>query len=353
MNISNEKKKGTVMTNGVTDEPVFPSWIEDGYKRIRSMLPSDLGEKFDECHAEYRSLSQTLNDFQITETIYEIPSLSIDTIDQYFDAENSALNFLCMSWIGYFYYQHIYRIKGYLDGLNYSMDIGNWLTVYTCLRCLLEEAAHFDYFISKMGKGVDQMDQLYRKNGITLKKNILPSEKWQKDLMDRQQNIISLAAKSIQGSKFDWKSYVEKLSSKTGFKHENYPDIGIRDSIKGINILTCIDDSSNRNNNMLSDHYSILSEFCHPNFGSNALVIRRKRKLHQDFGIIEFSPRTKDYMAASRFFEISCNPIISVFSLERTNICKGRVLYILFRRLAEARPSILNDIIKSIENQQG
>lgn len=334
----------------MTNQPVFPSWIENGYREIRSILPDDLSEKFDDCHVEYGSLSQTLSDFQMTETVYEIPSLSIDKIEHYFDAENSALNFLCMSWIGYFYYQHVYRIKGYFDGLNYSMEIGNWLAVFTCLRCLMEEAAHFDYFISRMGKSVDNMDQLFRKEGINLKKGILPSEKWQKALQDCQQNIISLAARSIEGSKFDWKSYVKKLSTKTGFKHDDYPDIRIDDSAKGINAMTCVDDSSNRYSNMLKDHYNILSEFCHPNFGSNVLVVKQKKKLYQDFGIVEFSARIKHYEAASRFFEISCNPIISVFSLERTNICKGHLLYVFFQRLAKARPSILNDIIVSIEN---
>ena len=331
-------------------EPVFPSWIEDGYKKIRSMLLEGTDVNVDVCRAEYRSLSQTLNDFQRAATIYEMPHLSIERLYPYFDAKNSALNFLCKSWIRYFYYQHIYRIKGYLEGLHHAMETGNWLTAFTCLRCLMEETVHFDYFISRMGKSVDKMDQLFRNEGKNLKKGKEPSERWQNSLKECQYQIISLAAKSAEGSNFDWEGYVKKLSVKTGFNSDNL-DIENDESLKGINVLTCIGDSTKRNGKVFDEHYEVLSEFCHPNFGSNTFVIEQKNELFDSFGSVKFSHKSKNYEVAARFFEMSCNPIISIFSTERVNICKGQVLQSLFIRLAESRPSILNELIRDAEKR--
>ena len=332
----------------MTKEPVFPSWIEDEYKRIRSMLPNDLGEKFDECRIEYKSLSQSLSDLQKTTTIYEIPNLSIERLYPYFDAGNSAFDFLCKSWVGYFYYQHIYRIKAYFEGLEHSMKTGNWLTGFICLRCLMEETVHFDYFISRIGKVVEKMDQLFRIQSKNLKKGKEPPIEWQINLMKCQHEIISYAAKSVEGSKFDWEDYVRKLSIKTGYNNDDL-DIETDSSATGINILTCISDSSKRHGKMLNEHYNVLSEFCHPNFGSNTFVIEQKRELFENFNSIRFSHQVRNYEAASRFFEMSCNPIISTFSTERVNICRGRILCEFFNRLAGSHPSILNEIIRNLE----
>ena len=329
----------------MTNEPVFPNWIEDEYHNIRLMLPEGFDKKMDECRSMFELLQQELDKFEDSAKIYEIPDLSIEKIRPFFNDGNTALNFLCESRIGYFHYQHIYRIKGYFEGMINSMETGNWVSALTCLRCLMEEAVHFDYFLSRIEKQVEKIIKLYQDEGETLRQEKTPSEKWQHKLAECQIEVVRLAAKSIEGSNFNWEEYVETLSVIVEFDRDN-PDIRMKNSDDGINIITCFQDSAKRHSMMFNEHYKVLSELCHPNFGSNTFVIKHTEEIRDNFGTVEFSHLAKTNDIARRFFQLCCDPIISTFSIEIDNMKKSLLYHALFRKCAEATPSMLNDLMK-------
>ena len=329
----------------MTKESVFPRWIEDEHESIRSMLPECIDKRMDECRSKFELLAQKLDEFEDAAKLYEIPDISIQKLRQYFNDGNTALNFLCESWVGYFHYQHVYKIKGYFEGLKHSMETGNWVSALTCLRCLLEETVHFDYFLSRIGKQVEKISKLYQDESETFRQEKEPSEKWQHELAECQLKIVALTAKSVEGSNFNWEEYVETLRVVVEFDRDN-PDIRMENSDDGINILTCIQDSTKRHNIVFNEHYKVLSELCHPNFGSNTFVVESKEEVLDNLGVVQFSHQIKTAEVAKRFFQLCCVPIISTFSIEMDNMKKVLLYHVLFRRCAEACPSILNEMLK-------
>jgi hypothetical protein len=109
---------------------------------------------------------------------------------------------------GYWLYRHVYKLKAYADGLAFSLESGNWLMACTCLRNMFEEIAHFDLYFSRIDRNIKKIEQLEKNEAKRIRQGKRPSEKWIKDYITCDLDIIQNIEKAVHGSDFDWVSWL-------------------------------------------------------------------------------------------------------------------------------------------------
>lgn len=333
----------------MTNEVDFPHWIRDEYQDIQKQLTPSVRDRIDICRQEFQKLSQTLDQFSTEIEIYEILTTSPKELMSDFPHEFGALDHLCEYWIGSWYLRHVCKVRGYLSGLKSTMETGNWLVACTCTRSILEEVTHFDLFLRRIEERFKKVIQLVNNEAKRINKGIEPPEKWYRQYVECHLEIVAAAAKAIQGSNYDWDSYLDEIANDLGVSRvELDMDMNCTDS--RTHTHKCIEKSQSHHKLPFSKHYDDLSERCHPNFGSNMLVISKREKKSDKYGTVWFSDRVRNRDGACFFFEIACEPIISTFSIGNANIVKVMSIHSIFTRMAEKSSSPINNLLTKIDS---
>ena len=333
----------------MTSETDFPQWICGEYQDIQSQVTPGVGDRMDTCRKEFQKLSQTLDKFPTEIEIYEILTASPKELMSDFPHAFGALAHLCEYWVGSWYFRHVCKVRGYLLGLKTAMEDGNWLVACTCTRSILEEVVHFDLFLRRIEERFKKIIQLVNNEAKRINKGIEPPENWHKQYIDCHLEIVMAAAKAIQGTNYDWGSYLDDIADDLGVSRvELDMDMNCTDS--RTHILKCIEKSQSNHDLPFNKHYDDLSERCHPNFGSNMLVISKREKKSEKYGTVWFSDRVRNCDGACFFFEIACEPIISTFSVGTANIVKVMNIHSIFTKMAEESSSPINNLLARIND---
>lgn len=329
----------------MTDETDFPHWICYEYQRIQSYLSPSVGDRLDECRRNFQNLSRVLKEFPESEKIDVIHAESPTDVQEYFRNRFGALTHICKYWVGYWHHQHVYKVKAYFDGINKSMEIGNWLVACSCLRSLLEEVTHFDLFLNKISIKFRKYQQLIREAMNHHKKKKIPSHRWVEDFVRCLLDIGAYVSKCAYGSDFNWDGFAKNFVSDIEDDHTK-ANVDLTVFPSKVHVNDCIKKSQKHHYWPFEKHYNILSETCHPNLGSTILVIADQKRISDQFSKIRFSHNIHGYNGASRFFEIACDPMISTLSVGYQNINMSQYIYSEFVRNAKKHLILNGNIIK-------
>ena len=325
----------------------FPQWICDGQRKMKLQLSHNVGNRLDDCRAGFQKFSKKLNEFPDEIEVFEILTLSPEDLIPDFHHSIGALNNVCKSVIGSWYFRHVCKLRGYLCGLENSMETGNWLVACTCTRNILEDVAHFDFYLRRIDERLKKLIQLHKNEKKNCWKGLDPAKNWLDQYLRCQFEIIAYAKKSIQGSKYDWASYFKKIADAERMSLKELK-LHVTNDDQRTHVTTCIKEAQSRHPFPFYEHYKDLSERCHPNFGSNGLVIHRRKNRTKKYNTVVFSDRVKWYDGACAFLEVACEPIISTFHLGSSNIVKAEEVYSKFTEMAEKSSYSLIDFLKKI-----
>lgn len=326
------------------EDLVFPNWIEDGFDEIRSNLSPASARSIDRFRSEYSRFQQVMRPLPDRVEMYEIYQISPEKLQKFFPDAFSALTHCCEYLVGYWLYRHTYKIKAYADGLAFSLELGNWLIACTCLRSMFEEIAHFDLYFSKIDRNIKKIEQLEKNEAKRIRQGKVPSEKWIKDYITCDLDIIQNIEKAVQGSDFDWSSWLNR-TLKEFRSGTDETEAFKQSSSRKTHINDCIAHIEKRHKKPFRAYYDLLSEMVHPNFGSNTLVIVTREKMTEMFGRVWLAGAIREREAASWFFEIVSDPMAETLSIASRNISVSKHLYSVFQHRAEASAGRLNDLL--------
>lgn len=329
----------------MTDKTDFPTWICDGYSKIQPQLSCNIGNRLNDCRNEFQKFSKKLNEFPDKIEVFEILSLSPSDLIPDYHHSIGALNNVCKSVIGSWYFRHVCKLRGYLCGLENSMETGNWLVACACTRNILEDVAHFDFYLRRIDRKLQKLIQLQKNEKRNSWKDLNPSKNWTDQYLGCQLEIIAYAKRAIQGSEYDWDAYLNKIADAQGISREEL-DINVTNDDQRTHVKKCIKEAQ------FTEHYKDLSERCHPNFGSNTLVIYKRKNRSKKYNTVVFSDKVKWYDGACAFFEVACEPIISTFHLGNSNIVKAEEVYSEFTEMADNSSDSLIDFLKKINRKK-
>lgn len=327
-------------------DTVFPEWIENGYEGIRSNLSPAGAKSVDRFRAQYGRLIQELQPLPAQVEMYEIYQITPKKLQGFFPDAFSALAHCCEYMVGYWFYRHVYKIKSYVDGLNYSLESGNWLLACTCLRNIFEEVAHFDLYLSRIDRSASKISQLEKNEAKRIRQGKRPPEKWIKDYITCDLDIIQNLEKAIQGSDFDWRSWLQRCLVDTQAESVDLEILKHSESRK-THINDCIASMEKTHKKKFSPHYDLLSDMVHPNFGSNTLVIITREKFTDMFGRVSMAGSIKNQEAACWFFEIASDTMTEPLSIASRNILIVKSLYAAFQSRAVRSSSEIGQLLTS------
>lgn len=119
------------------------------------------------------------------------------------------------------------------------------------------------------------------------------------------------------------------------------------EEVRKTHINDCIDSVSNFYPKLrIEDHYNKLSEMCHPNLGSNMLVFANRKKLGNCIGGVVLFSRSETCGGARMFFEMTCEPMISAFSIENNNMIAAKKILTRYQLAAKYTQSVMEDLIR-------
>jgi hypothetical protein len=321
------------------DDSVFPDWIENDYAEIYANLSATSAKSIKRFRTEYQRFQKRLKPLPDQVEMYEIYTTSADDLRPFFQNAFSALAHCCEYLVGYWMYQHAYKLSGYAEGLKHSLEGGNWLVAASCLRSIFEEIAHFDYFHSRLEKIVHKISQLEKNEGKRIRQGKQPSEKWIKDYIECDLNLIRSLEKALQGSDFDWSAWLsQKLDE--GQKLDVNTEEALRSKSRKTHVNDCIENMEVVHKKPFKHHYDILCDMVHPNFGSNTLVVVSRQKFNELFGRVWLSSKSAKQEAACWFFEIASEPMADVLSIGSQNLSSALDIFSSYQRRAYADKSM-------------
>lgn len=328
----------------MTEDRVFPDWIEDDYDGIRSSLSSPTAKSMDRFRSQYSRFLQEIQPLPAEVEMYEIYQISVDRLQNFFPDAFSALTHCCEYLVGFWLYRHAYKMSAYTDGLKYSLNTGNWLMACTCLRNMFEEIAHYDFYLSRIERNVKKIGQLEKNEAKRIRQGKRPPDKWIKDYISCDLEIMRNIEKAVQGSDFDWASWIRQRLKELhdeGLASEVFKQSESRKT----HVNDCISQMEKTHKKPFSAYYNILSEMVHPNFGSNTLVIKTREKFNQTFGRVWLAGAIQQKEAACWFFEVVSEPMADSLTVATRNLSVAKNLYSVFQRRAEASGSTLGPLL--------
>lgn len=328
----------------MTRDRVFPDWIEDDYDGIRSSVSSPTAKSIDRFRSQYSRFVQEIQPLPAEVEMYEIYQISVDRLQKYFPDAFSALTHCSEYLVGFWLYRHAYKMSAYDDGLKYSLNAGNWLMACTCLRNMFEEIAHFDFYLSRIERNVRKIDQLERNEAKRIRQGKRPPDKWIKDYISCELEIIKNIEKSVQGSDFDWASWIGRILKE--LHNEGLSSEVVKQSeSRKTHVNDCISHMEKTHKKPYSAYYDILSEMVHPNFGSNTLVVKTRERFNQTFGRLWMAGSIQHHEAACWFFEVVSEPMTETLAVATRNLSVAKNLYSVFQRRAEASGSTIAQVL--------
>jgi hypothetical protein len=219
-----------------------PDWFQHTEDQLREKLPAKQFKKYKEFCDLYVTLNNLLDSVEETRTNIQLKHNK----PSFFQIESWYLNFL---------YTFYYKLRNLRNSLNYSLEIGNFVSAVIIIRSVLETSCCHHYFLRRMENHAE---------------NFVKS---QKHLGEGLGETMKLLARAVNGSNFPWEKHLGSQYKKNNAKYLNAQE-AIRETGKKLKTPFC-------------EHYNILSEMVHPNFGSNTLVIHtRERENDQAFEIV-------------------------------------------------------------------
>lgn len=318
----------------MTEDNVFPEWIENDYDGIRSNVSAPTAKSIDRFRSQYARFLQEIQPLPAEVEMYEIYQISVDRLQHFFPDAFSALTHCCEYLVGFWLYRHAYKMSAYADGFKYSLSAGNWLMACSCLRNMFEEIAHHDFYLSRIERSTKKIAQLEKNEAKRIRQGKRPSDKWIKDYISCDLEIIKNIEKAVQGSDFDWTSWLRQ-SLKELHDEGLASEVFNQSESKKTHVNDCIAHMEKSHKKPFSAYYNILSEMVHPNFGSNTLVIKSREKFDQTFGRVWLAGVIRQQEAACWFFEVVSEPMADTLEIATKNLSVSKNLYSVFQRRAE------------------
>ena len=326
----------------MNNETAFPSWIEEDLSRIKSKLVPKIGNRLDTCRDELQGLLNTLG--AIPEGV-PIPEVNKDGLERLPPPFGSAL-YGSRYWIEQCYYRHVCKVRAYLRGLKYAMESGNWLVGVSCLRNAYEEIIYFDYHLKAVKKCVQEIDDLGKPEDIKGKEKKRKLMRWGNSYIQLHIKIIECLSNSMQGTGIDWKEYTRAITEGSDIDHKEL-NANKMEKVKRRHINDCIRNANEEYPQLsIKPYYDNLSEMCHPNLGSNMLVFSDRKILSQYIGGVTLSSEVRLISGACMFFEMTCEPMISAFSLENKNMTIAREILERYQGIAKYTQGIMENLTK-------
>lgn len=324
----------------MTNESAFPSWIEEDLPQIKSTLVPKIGNRLDTCREELQGLLDILG--TIPEGV-PIPEVSKDGLGR-LPAPFGLTLYGCRYWIEQSYYRHVCKVRAYLRGLKYAMESGNWLVGVSCLRNAYEEIVYFDYHLKVVKEYLQKLDGLGKPEDIKGKNKERKLIKWGNSYIQLHLKIIERLSNALQGTGIDWKEYTRALTEGSEIDHSEL-NVNKMEEIKRTHINDCIRNADKEYPQLsIKSYYDNLSEMCHPNLGSNMLVFSDRKILSQYIGGVTLSTEVRLISGACMFFEMTCEPMISAFSLENGNMATATEILNRYQDIAKYTQSIMENL---------
>ena len=320
----------------MTRKVIYPSWLtECDLDCIRSMSSPKVGESLDECQLQLQRLSDNLDKFPEEMEFFSIKNYyPTEELLSYYTKEFDSVIHLCECWSYRWFCQHAYRMKGHFDFFKKSMESGNWTVACSLLRNIIEEIAHFDFYLGKISKEFDEISKIQKEDEVSENEGRHADPDLDRRFRSCHIEIIKIMSLAIFRTSIDWEEYMKRISHEYGIDFEK-PDIEDEDMFDKVNILTAIDKMSARYKEKFREHYDILSEMVHPNFGANILVISSTDQLGEVYEALRMSSNIKTITGANLFFDVSSKIIASAFSVENHNLFRAQTVHELFREKYE------------------
>lgn len=326
----------------MTSETAFPDWVEESLRQNKSKLVPKIGNRIDTCREEFQCLLNTLDIIPENITLPEPTKNALRIVPGSF----GPTHYGCRYWVDQWFFRHAYRIRGYLRGLKYAMESGNWLVGVSCLRNVFEEIIYFDYHLKTVKICVQEIDALGKFDNIKGKKKNRKQEEWRKSYTELHQKIIKCIFNSLQGTSINWKGYTSDILEGSDINH-NELNVNDMQEVKKIHINDCIRNANKQYPQLrIKYYYGNLSEMCHPNIGSNMFVFVNRVFRSKNFSEGTFSSNSETYSGVSMFFEMTCEPMISAFLIENKNLPKAKEILCRYHHLAKYNKDLMDRLCK-------
>ena len=320
----------------MTGKIIYPSWLTEGdLDRIRSTSRPNVEKSLDECQLQLQRLSENLDKFPEKMEFFSIQGYyPTEDLLPYYTKKFDSVIHLCECWSYRWFCQHAYRMRAHFDFLKKSMEAGNWTVACSLLRNIIEEIAHFDFYLGKISEEFDKISKIQEEGKATELEESSTAQDLNQKFLSCHLEVVTLMVQAISRTSVDWEKYMKKISNEYGLDFEK-PDIEDEDMFRKVNILTAIDKMSTRYKEKFREQYDILSEMVHPNFGANILVIDSTEQLGKVYENLHISSNIRTVTGAQLFFDISSEIIASAFSVENRNLFMAQKIHELFRKAYE------------------
>ncbi|MEW9798035.1 hypothetical protein [Alteromonas sp. CYL-A6] len=199
---------------------------------------------------------------------------------------------------------------GYLDALKSA----NWLVAMTCCRALFEEIAHFYLHNNKILKNSNQTKKLLAAYPKLVGASEQKIQNWNSEFITLQLETIERLRKSLEGSDFDWASFIYELTGRESSEHVETEAVRKTHSNDALRALKKGPIPKSL------DYYDLLSEFVHPNFGSGTLVIETRKKANEVQGDVTINSHPQNLEAACWFFDITSSAMKDILKVARSSL---------------------------------
>jgi len=309
--------------SGTTNTSILPEWITNNSSAIQAQLTKKGVENFCKFSTKVNKLNDLITKLPEEVGIFEIYKITPKDLMSIFPDPFTALAHACEGLTLRWAFQHAYKTAAMFEGLNFGLERGNFLLTMSCARSIFEESAHVHHYLVKAESDYQEILKIMNREVPRFRKGKPPTAQWNKDMFTVQMQTIQRLVRSLQGSDFEWNELMTQIVTDD---NKEVPDSLIRrDEIRKTHINDCLD-SLEKKKIPATKIYGILSEMVHPNFGSNTLVVKTRKKLNDISGNVVLTSKPNNTEAAAWFFEILADPLCSVFDLEIDCIQRSQIL---------------------------
>lgn len=322
------------MTNDASIQ-CLPEWLGDSYSELHTRLSPKASRELDAFTKQLFLTKEWFGKLPERSVLYELYQIEPEKLKLLFDDAYSALAHSCEAVLGRWFFQHAYKFKSSFDWFNYSLNEGNFLLAFSCVRGMFEEMAHFHFFLVRIEASHEKAAHLWRQAEPRFLKGRPPTDDWTRNFLTALLEILQRALKAIQGSDYDWKGWFRQaLANFEVPEVEVSTQVASHTEMRKTHINDCLAELEKKSQLDATCVYNLLSEMVHPNFGSNTLVIVTRNRINDLVGEAVLSSNPKNVEAAAWFFELIAEALSRILELERNYLKRSQALFSFYQGVA-------------------
>lgn len=322
-------------------ETGLPIWLQENFAEIIEPLSPKGKKEAIEFRNQFSEIKKLLGQMPYETKLLTIHKIKPEFIKTIYPDSLTGLMHISEQMVGVWAFQATYKIKSHFMGLDFGLERGNFLLSFACARGILEEAAHFSYFLSRIFTAKNRIQQLLRNESKKLKSGKLPQNAWVVEMIKSHFELISCAEKALQGSDFDWNNFINTIIDDYPIdENQQRMQYKSQSESRKTHISKSLENLEKKYKIPATTYYDLFSEMVHPNFGSNTLVIVTREHFGEDMSNLTLSSEPKNNEAASYFISLISGPMSDILKNTKEMIIQSQDILRFFQ--SESKNSVEN-----------